>query len=413
MWFFLVASILFHEDDPKVLDRQPPYRGPGYRQALQTKNAPSFPASRIKLLELNAWLPLAEFGPQHSSANDCWGYTSPSGREYAIIGLSHGTGFVEISNAADPQVIDVVAGPPSIWRDIKVYQSYAYAVSEGGQGIQVIDMSTIDAGAVNLVGNIDDADTPSTHNVALDTDSGFLYRCGGGENGLRFYSLSDPANPTYVGAWQDRYVHDAQIVTYTEGPYAGRQIAFCCAGYNGGYVMPGLSIVDVTDKENPAVLFHYEYSTPAYSHQGWLSEDRQYFFLNDELDERAFGTPTTTRVLNVSDLEHPFEVGTFTNNNNAIDHNMYTKGGYVFAANYRSGLRVFDLHDGALHEIAFYDTYPDDDNPNYNGLWSNYPYFESGTVIGSDIERGLFVWSFMPFKAQNQVHRVKSQTKNP
>jgi hypothetical protein len=67
----------------------------------------------------------------------------------------------------------------------------------------------------------------------------------------------------------------------------------------------------------------------------------------------------------------------------------------IFEANYRSGLRVFDAADPlAPVEAAFFDTYPDDDNANYNGLWGVYPYFPSGTIIGSDIEKGLFVWTF-------------------
>ncbi|MCA9294836.1 MAG: hypothetical protein KDA20_13595, partial [Phycisphaerales bacterium] len=36
---------------------------------------------------------------------------------------------------------------------------------------------------------------------------------------------------------------------------------------------------------------------------------------------------------------------------------------------------------------------PEDDAITFNGLWSVYPYFASGTIIGSDRERGLFVWS--------------------
>ena len=52
----------------------------------------------------------------------------------------------------------------------------------------------------------------------------------------------------YVGEWIDRYVHDAQIVTYDSGPYAGKEIAFCCAGLNGGGTQTGLSILDVTNK---------------------------------------------------------------------------------------------------------------------------------------------------------------------
>ena len=35
-------------------------------------------------------------------ANDNWGWTDPdTGKEYAIIGLSNGTGFVDISNPTD------------------------------------------------------------------------------------------------------------------------------------------------------------------------------------------------------------------------------------------------------------------------------------------------------------------------
>ena len=36
---------------------------------------------------------------------------------------------------------------------------------------------------------------------------------------------------------------------------------------------------------------------------------------------------------------------------------------------------------------------PEDDAARYNGLWSVYPYFPSRTVIGCDIEKGLFVWT--------------------
>ena len=65
----------------------------------------------------------------------------------------------------------------------------------------------------------------------------------------------------------------------------------------------------------------------------------------------------------------------------------------IFEANYRSGLRVFDASDPLNPtQYAYFDTYPSNDNASFNGLWSVYPYFPSGTVIGSDLERGLFVW---------------------
>jgi len=211
--------------------------------------------------------------------------------------------------------------------------------------------------------------------------------------GLRIYSLANPSAPAFVASWPDRYVHDAQIVTYTSGPNAGRQIAFCCSGLNGGSVDTGLDILDVTDKANILTLSTTIYPLGQYSHQGWLSADFQYFYLGDELDEGNLNLPTKTFVFDVSNLNQPTLTGDFTNSNPAIGHNMYTVGTTLFQANYRSGLRVFDVSNPlAPVETAFFDTYPTDDLGQFNGLWSVYPYFPSGLVIGSDLERGLFVW---------------------
>ena len=34
---------------------------------------------------------------------------------------------------------------------------------------------------------------------------------------------------------------------------------------------------------------------------------------------------------------------------------------------------------------------PGDDRPGFEGSWSNYPYFPSGIVVATSMERGLFV----------------------
>ena len=44
-----------------------------------------------------------------------------------------------------------------------------------------------------------------------------------------------------------------------------------------------------------------------------------------------------------------------------------------------------------MTEIAFFDTFPNSNSANFNGLWSVYPYFASGNIILSDIEGGLFI----------------------
>jgi hypothetical protein len=114
--------------------------------------------------------------------------------------------------------------------------------------------------------------------------------------------------------------------------------------------------------------------------------------LNDELDEDG-ELNTTTIIFDVSNLSSPREVGRFTNGSKAIGHNLYVNRGLIYEGNYRSGLRIFETSDPLRPtEIAYFDTYPADDEPNFNSIWGNYPFFPSGTVIGSDMEQGLFVW---------------------
>ena len=389
-----------HVDDPKARDLLPPVHAPTFRSAVDGSVAETFDASGILL---KSWIPLHGFPGSPTSGNDCWGYVSPSGREYAIIGLSNGTGFVEITDAGNAQVVGHVTGPTSLWRCVKTFGQYCYAGSEGGNGVQVISLANIDgqaAGArVSLVREVASAAaTPATHTVFVDTASGFLYRAGGGSNGLRIYDLNaDPSNPALVGAWSDVYVHEVQVVTYPSGPYAGRQIAFCCGGANSGYVNTGVYIVDVTNKANPVQLGFATYPGAKFCHQSWLSNDRTRIYINDELDEGDTVGVTSTIVMNVANLSAPFTEGSFTNGNPAIGHNLYIgPGNRLFEANYRSGVRVFDLNASASNppEIAHFDTWPGDDLPQFNGLWNVWPWFPSGTFIGSDLNRGLFVWQF-------------------
>lgn len=384
------AAALAHDDPLFRSQLQAPFAGP---VVVVPGAAPAidFPRSGVSLL---GWLPLEAFGV-HTSGADCWGYVAPSGREYAIIGLSNGVGFVEVTDPGRPTVVATLPAVSSLWRDIKVYQDHCYYVSEGGDGVVVVDLSQIDAGTVTLVGNVTAGGQLATHNVAIDETSGFLYRTGGSGDtlGIRVYSLANKTNPSFVAQWNNRYFHDAQVVTFTSGPNAGKQVCFAFSENGAGGGSPRLEILDVTQKSNIHLLGSVAYSNGAFSHQGWLSPDRTLLYLNDELDELSTGVTTTTRILDVSNLAAPFQVGTFTNGSTAVDHNLYTLGTEIYEANYRSGLRVFDAtNPTAPVEKAFFDTYPDDDAAAFNGLWNAYPYLPSGTVFGSDLEKGLFVW---------------------
>ncbi|MCH8979233.1 MAG: choice-of-anchor B family protein [Armatimonadetes bacterium] len=341
---------------------------------------------------LAANLNLAAFGA--SGANDIWGYVSPLGREYALISLLNKLAFVDVTNPAAPILFKTIAHPNSGWGDVKVYQNHCYLTTENATtGVQVIDLAAIDSYIVMLVDTL--AVPERAHNLAVDAESGFLYTLGtrGGTGTTMCFDLTDPSAPVQVGADSmtgGQYMHDAQIVTYTSGPYAGRQILF---GANGG---GALKIWDVTDKAAPVQIGAETYPDVEYAHQCWLSADRNYLYLGDELDEsRTNGVSTTrTLVFDVSDITNPTIVSTFTNGLASIDHNLYIKGGFIFESNYSSGLRIYDTNDDPLNptEVGWYDTYPANDNTNFNGTWSNFPFFPSGTVILSDRQSGLFVF---------------------
>jgi len=394
---WLAGPAVAHDDEGggKSADFEHRYEGSGLTGGPIDAQSAGFQASGVNLM---SWLPLgdfdAHFNRSASSGNDIWGYVSPSGQEYAILGTDVGTAYVNITNPAQPQVVGAINGRGSPWRDVKVYGEHAYVVTENSQGgIQVVDLSGIDGGNVSLVRV---HGTGNTHNVAIDETSGFLYRTGSSlGGGLAIFDLNaNPTAPPMVGNLTNRYVHDAHVVTYESGIYAGRQIAFAFAEDTGSGGNPALDIYDVTDKSSIQLLSRLRYSNGRFSHQGWLSPDGRYVYLNDESDERSGAvSTTTTRIIDVSDLSNPVEVGTFTNGQRSIDHNLFVRETLIFEANYRSGLRVFDATDPlAPHEIAFFDTFPANNGIGFNGLWGNYPFFPSGTVIGSDIERGLFVF---------------------
>ncbi|GMU39016.1 MAG: choice-of-anchor B family protein [Phycisphaerae bacterium] len=329
---------------------------------------------------------LADFG-NPGNGNSCWGYVSQSGREYAIMGVSNKVAFVDITDPANSRIVATVNHSNSLWADIKTYQNYCYVVNEAGGGIQVIDLSDIDNGVATLVRSVS---SPATsHTVGVNEASGFLYPTGSSTDngGMLIFDLAQPDNPVKVNAWRTTYVHECHVVSYTSGPYAGKEIAFLFAGGSGIY------IVDVTNKANLVDLSRKTYPCLSYCHQGWTSDDRRYLFVNDELDEiYGCNNRTTTFVFDISNLSNIQLVNTFSNGINVPDHNLYYRDGLVYESNYGTGLRVWDVEDVmAPAEIAYFDTYPNGNPLDFVGDWGNFPFFPSGTVIVSDMQRGLFV----------------------
>jgi len=370
--------------------------------------AAGFPCQDVDLL---SFLTVEALGGEPGErVSDIWGWTDPdTGVEYALVGRSGGLVVVDISRPASPVVVATVPANPSGARDIKTYGNHVLFTGDGAgpHGLVVVDLTRLR--------DVAPADMPvtfrpdavydgiaSAHNLAIDTESGFAYvvrPSGGGETcgaGLHMVDIRTPTEPTFAGCYTDDQgvlsagsSHDTQCVVY-RGPdqeYTGRQICFAS---NEGV----LRIVDVTDKANPRPIAAASYPGQAYIHQGWLTEDHAWFYLDDELDELV-GTTETTRTLvwDLADLDDPTFAGELLGPDGASDHNLFIKGDRMYQANYQAGLRVVDISEPTEPvEVGYFDTTPYGENPpGFNGAWTAYPYFDSGTVIVSSMNEGLFV----------------------
>ncbi len=354
-----------------------------------------YPCSNVDLL---SFLPLSEIGGGYGSSS--WGWTDPeTKKEYALMGRSTGTSFVDITNPKKPVYLGNLPSHTgeSWWRELKTYGHYAFIVSDrnDAHGMQVFDLHelrNVTNPPVTFGEGAHYAGFDTGHTITVNEATGYAYvngtnTCAGG---LHIVDVRSPLNPKFVRCFaDDGYTHDAQCVVY-HGPdvaYEGREICFNANEDT-------LTLVDVTDKQTPKQLARQSYLDFGYAHQGWLTDDHAYFLMDDETDETEFAHTSYTYIWDVRDLDTPLLIGTFHAKFRAIDHNQYIVGDRVYQANYRAGLRVLDTTNAAsakLREVGFFDIYPDDDAPQFNGAWNVYPFHESGVVTIAGIEQGLFV----------------------
>ncbi len=366
-------------------------------------------------VDLLAFLPVSAIGAEPwERVSDIWGWTDPeTGREYALVGRSGGAAIVDVTDPAVPRYIGVVSANPSGARDLKVYADHLFFTGDGAgdHGLVVFDLTRLRDSSPSSTDPSDGIEfepdavyrgIASAHNLAMDAESGFAFpvgSSGGGETcggGLHMVDVRTPKSPVFAGCFTDTAgllspgrTHDAQCVVY-RGPdhrYQGRQICFVS---NESV----LRIVDITDKEVPLAVGGTSHPGAAYIHQGWLTEDHRYYYLDDELDELVGTAPKTrTYIYDVAELDDPVLVGSVDGPTGATDHNLYVKGDRMYQANYQAGFRLFDISDPeAPEEIGWFDTTPyEGDPPGFAGAWTAYPFFESGTVVVTSMYEGVFL----------------------
>jgi len=313
---------------------------------------------------LGTWNGLSTYG-------DIWGYTDPNtGIEYALMcARDDGLSIIDITN--EPVEVGFISAynSSSDAKDVKIYEQYAILIKER-EPAQVIDLSDpenpVEVSTIHFGLAVGDG---GAHNCYVDGN--YLYVIGHDEGGVQIFDLTNIESPELAGFYSTYYYHDI---------YVKNGIAYAAGIYGDG-----VDILDVSDLNNISLLVNFNYEGSG-AHNCWTTEDQNYLIVGDEIGDKPWN-----RIFNIQDYNNIELVAELIVNENAVVHNSYVKDDLLYVGHYTEGIRIFDLADPENpQEIAYYDTYRFNDYGT-KGCWSVYPYFESGKIIVSDMESGLFV----------------------
>lgn len=314
--------------------------------------------------------------------SDVWGYVAPDSTEYAIAGLFNGVSILSLADPANPVEVASIPGEGSVWRDIKTFGTYAYVVTDQGgttEGLTVIDLS-------DLPNSVDyfhwTPDIPglgplrTCHNLYID-EAGVCYLAGCNINsgGMLFIDVfSDPGNPSFIAAGDNRYSHDVYV----------RDNLMYSSDIGEGF----FSITDVTDKEN-VVLLGTQTTGAFTTHNAWLSDDGNVLFTTDETGSGPVGSYDVSDPGDIIELDQfrPLE----TLGTGVVPHNVHVLNDYLIISYYTDGCIIVDASNpDNLIEVGNFDTYIPA-STGFQGAWGAYPYLPSGLILVSDIADGIYV----------------------
>ncbi|HRI59307.1 MAG TPA: choice-of-anchor B family protein, partial [Saprospiraceae bacterium] len=308
-----------------------------------------------------------------------WGYAS-GGNEYALVGAKNGLSIVDVTNPDNPDEIIQISGPTSSWREIKTYQHYAYVVSEGGGGVQIIDLANLPGtnlswhsykgnGPINnLLSNI--------HALHVDVTKGYLYLYGANPNpyGGKAVVLNlnaDPYNPTYAGYFNSNFSGNGN---YIHDGFVDNDIMYGAHVYGGFF-----SIVNMSNKSNP-VLVTTQQTPGLFTHNTWRSGST--LFTTDEVSNSYLTSYDISNPNNIIQLDKIQS----NPGSGVIVHNTYILNDYAITSWYKDGLTIVDvLRPANMVQVGNYDTYPTGSGNGFNGCWGVYPYLPSGNILASNI----------------------------
>jgi choice-of-anchor B domain-containing protein len=333
-----------------------------------------------------------------TGGNIC-GYAK-NGREYALVGNQQGMAIVDVTNPTSPTIFQQVTGLTSLWREVKVYQDYAYVTTEAdGSGLQIVDLRplglatpmpatlTTYRGDGTILTNI-----RRIHALHIDEAKGFAYLFGGvselatptgteNSDGIAIVLdiKTDPLNPRYVGKSlksftpsNNNYIHDG----YVRGDTL----------YSGNIYGGFFTITDFRDKANP-INISTQRTPTAFNHNTWLSDDSKTLFTTDENQGSYLGAYDVSNPRDIKFLDKIRSVA----GNNAIVHNTHIINDFAVTSWYTEGVTIVDAHRPQnLVQVAQYDTYGGS-SIGFAGCWGVYPYLPSGNLITSNYTDTMYV----------------------
>jgi len=331
--------------------------------------------------------------------NEVWGYAQ-DGREYAIIGTTEGTHFLDITDPTDPVEVDFVAGeqqgPIVVHRDYHNLDNYLYMVCQEGQSsLQIADLSYL-PDSVNVVYDSNEI-FRGTHNIFIDTTQAVLYAVfnfiNGTNNIVRWQRLdiSDPENPTLIDqTTTGPYIHDL---------YVDDGLAFMNRGNTD------MAVYDF-NQEPPAIVGVLDgYVGQGYNHSGYPTPDLTTYVMGDE----THGSPI--KIIDISDLTDIEVLSTVTSgvNDLSIAHNQIVHEDRMYSAYYYDGIYAWSIEDPANPVLlGYYDTSELSHQESFEGAWGVYPFLPSGNILVSDMQTGLWIFQLDPILSTDDFNSERT-----
>lgn len=321
----------------------------------------------------------------------CWGwYQASKQKEYAIVGTSSKTYFIDVTNPSSPTISDSVKATKTgcTWRELKTYQNYCYIVSDDAppNSFQIVDMQYL-PDSVHVVYN-GTSYFERAHTVFVDKDK--LY-CGGVTplgsltESMHMYSLATPSVPVLLR----KLSQDIPSISYVHDMYVNNDTIFASCGGQGLYVLKLLA------SNTFSLLSSYSgYPYAGYNHSSWLTANKKTLVMADEVPA---GLPA--KVLDAHDLTNITLVDTIRSHFSATAHNPYIVGNnWCWISTYQDGIYLYDISNPTNTAIyGYFDTHPqhgvnDNFSTNaYRGNWGAYTYLPSKIIIACDMQNGIFI----------------------